>query len=180
MNLRRRDCACGPWPRKTLFPLYEIYADNEAMRYWSNRPVTDVSGSQKLTDEDVKAQADGYCAFWAIEHKEDNRVIGKLTLFNYSEQNRRAEIGYLLHPGYWRGGLATEACTALLDLCFGALDLHRMEADADVDNAPSIGLLEKLGFQREGLFPQRWNVYGEWQDSLMLGLLRPDWLKRRG
>ena len=46
-------------------------------------------------------------------------------------------------------------------------------------NAPSIGLLEKLGFQREGLFPQRWCVYDEWQDSLMLGLLRPDWEKGR-
>ena len=56
---------------------------------------------------------------------------------------------------------------------------HRLEADADVDNVPSIALLEKLGFRREGLFPQRWNVYGEWQDSLMLGLLRPDWPERR-
>jgi len=38
---------------------------------------------------------------------------------------------------------------------------------------------ERLGFQREGLFRERWLVGGETQDSLMLGLLRHEWLSMR-
>jgi len=38
---------------------------------------------------------------------------------------------------------------------------------------------ERLGFEREGLFRERWLVAGERQDSLMLGLLRHGWRSRR-
>ena len=37
----------------------------------------------------------------------------------------------------------------------------------------------KLGFKREDLFKDRWFVYDEWQDSVMLGLLKHEWLDRR-
>ena len=36
-------------------------------------------------------------------------------------------------------------------------------------------LLKKLGYRDEGLFRDRWNVYGEWRDSVMFGLLKSDW-----
>jgi len=67
---------------------------------------------------------------------------------------------------------------AMLEFTFTDLDLHRREADADDANIGSISLLEKLGFQKEGLFCDRWYVSDEWQDSVMLGLLKREW--RRG
>jgi RimJ/RimL family protein N-acetyltransferase len=39
-------------------------------------------------------------------------------------------------------------------------------------------LLERLGFQREGLLRERYQVNGELQDSAILGLLRSDWRTR--
>jgi RimJ/RimL family protein N-acetyltransferase len=64
---------------------------------------------------------------------------------------------------------------ALLDHAFGALCLHRIEADVDPRNTPSLRTLERLGFVREGYLRQRWAVGGERQDSVLLGLLASDW-----
>ena len=36
-------------------------------------------------------------------------------------------------------------------------------------------VLEKLGFKREGVMPQRWFVHGEFSDTAFYGLLRQDW-----
>ena len=66
----------------------------------------------------------------------------------------------------------TEAMNSVLDYAFNDLDFHRLEADTDPDNAASLALLEKFGFQREGYFRERWFVHGKWHDSVMLGLLR--------
>ena len=65
--------------------------------------------------------------------------------------------------------------SAMVTFAFDDLGLHRLEADTDPGNTGSLRLLEKLGFRQEGLFRDRWFVYEEWQDSVMLGLLKPDW-----
>ena len=67
-----------------------------------------------------------------------------------------------------------QALDAVIDFAFTTLKLHRLEADVDPDNAGSLGVLEKLGFEREGLFRDRWLLYGKWVDSVMLGLLNPN------
>ena len=68
---------------------------------------------------------------------------------------------------------------AVIDFAFNTLNLHRIEADVDTENAGSLALLEKLGFQREGLFRERWFVYGKWQDSVMLGLINRQAIKSK-
>ena len=100
-------------------------------------------------------------------------MIGKCILFQYSADNRRAEIGYILNRDYWQQGLMFEALTAMIDFAFIRLNIHRLEADVDPENAGSLAILEKLGFKREGLFRDRWRVYDDWQDSVMLGLIKP-------
>ena len=68
-----------------------------------------------------------------------------------------------------------EALHALLDYAFEELALHRIEADVDPRNTPSIRTVERLGFQREGYLRERWKVNGEIQDTVFFGLLRPEW-----
>ena len=111
---------------------------------------------------------------------EDDRIVGTCTLFNLDARNRRAEIGYALARDSWGQGLMSEALGALIAYAFGPLGLTRLEADVDPRNAPSIRIVEKLGFVREGLLRERWHVGGEAQDSLMLGLLRREWGARAG
>ncbi len=158
--------------------MHEIYSDPETMRYWSELAARDKAESRARVQADIDWVAEGKALLWAITMAHSGEVIGKCTLFYFNEQNQRAEIGYVLNRKHWRGGLMSEACTGLIDHAFGALGLHRLEADTDPDNTASIALLERLGFQREGLFRQRWRVGDAWVDSLMFGLLEPDWRAR--
>lgn len=155
--------------------MYEIYSDPETMKYWSNQPVNDIEGARKLVQADLDWVDQGSAIVWAIADPASNKVLGKCVMFQFSMENQRAELGYVLNRELWGNGLMTEILVRVIDYAFDELDLHRLEADADTLNAGSLALLEKLGFQHEGMFRQRWKVYGEWQDSAMLGLLKPDW-----
>jgi [ribosomal protein S5]-alanine N-acetyltransferase len=159
--------------------LFAVFSHPEVMRYWSTPPMKDVGEARALLERIHESFRLKTLFEWGIALGMEGRVIGTCTLFRLDEQNRRAELGYALAREYWGQGLMSEALTALLEHAFSALDLHRIEADVDPRNAPSVRILERLGFEREGLFRERWLVAGERQDSLMLGLLRHGWRSRR-
>ena len=62
-----------------------------------------------------------------------------------------AEMGYWLSEGFWGRGIATRAVTAMSDWAFDNYKLSRVFAMAFAHNAASIRVLEKAGFEREGL-----------------------------
>jgi ribosomal-protein-alanine N-acetyltransferase len=57
---------------------------------------------------------------------------------------------------------------------FAGLELHRIEAACIPDNARSIRLLEKAGFQREGYLRGYLKINGQWHDHVMFSLLSTD------
>jgi ribosomal-protein-alanine N-acetyltransferase len=89
-------------------------------------------------------------------------------------QNRRTELGYALAQAHWGHGYMTEMLCELLQFAL-EMQLHRLTADTDPNNQPSLRLLERLGFRREGYFREHHFVQGEPQDSIMYGLLRSEW-----
>lgn len=158
--------------------MHAVYSDEVNMEYWGTTATKNIDETRHLVAKDIKAAETGLAMFWAIELKETGKVIGKCTLWQYSESNQRAEVGYILNRQYWRLGLMSAALEVMINYAFSDLGLHRLEADTDSNNAASLALLEKLGFQREGLFRDRWYVNGQRQDSAMLGLLEQDWVNR--
>jgi ribosomal-protein-alanine N-acetyltransferase len=62
-----------------------------------------------------------------------------------------AEMGYWLSEELWGRGIATRAVTAMSDWAFEHYDLTRVFAMAFAHNAASIRVLEKSGFEREGV-----------------------------
>jgi len=156
--------------------MFAMLSDQESMKYWSDQPISDLDAAIEVLDQDLESDAQGNSMCWAITLNGQDKMIGKCILFQFSRDKHRAEIGYILNRKYWRQGLTYQALGAVIDFAFNTLKLHRIEADVDTENMASIALLKKLGFKREGLFRERWRVYDEWQDSLMLGLLKQDWL----
>ena len=71
------------------------------------------------------------------------------------------------------------ALTAVIDFAFGPFGLRRLEADTHPDNTASCRALERLGFRREGLLVERWQVGDEISDSVLWGLLAREWRERR-
>lgn len=152
--------------------LHEAYRDAELMRYWSSAPHATIEESAAyLTPPVDHDQWRG----WSITLLGDDRAIG--TLGASTRRVGVAEIGYLLVRSAWGRGYAREAVTGLIDLLF-AEGNRRVFADADPDNVASIGLLESLGFQREGLLRAEWETHIGVRDSVILGLLKDEWRTR--
>ena len=174
LELNTSDLSLRPVKLSDAEGLFSMLADEESMKYWSSQPVSDVSDALKVLREDMESDARGSSICWAVTLNGQDEMIGKCILFQLSPANHRAEIGFILNRKYWRRGLMHQALDAVIDFAFTTLKLHRLEADVDPDNAGSLGVLEKLGFEREGLFRDRWLLYGKWVDSVMLGLLNPN------
>ena len=158
--------------------LFAIFRDPEAMRYWSRPPMTAIAEAEELL-RDIEYHATTKTLFeWGIARREDDLVIGTSTIFKIEREHRRAELGYILRRDHWKRGLANEALTAIVSHAFGTLELHRLEADIDPRNAASIRSVERLGFKLEGHLRERFFVAGDVQDSLLYGLLAPEWRSR--
>jgi ribosomal-protein-alanine N-acetyltransferase len=150
---------------------FEIFSDARVMHYWSREPIKSLAESEALLQQELDWFESDSNISWGIALAESNRIIGKITLFQFNEQNSRAEIGYMLGHEHWGKGYMYEAMKAVIDYAFNKLELHRIEADTDPENLASLAILEKFGFQREGYFQERWWVHGQWADSVMLALL---------
>lgn len=160
--------------------LFDIFSDPQVMRYWSTPPWTSIDDAQALLARDRKALPEGEYIRLAMRHLDTGRVIGTCSLFDLSEQCRRAEIGYGLSAQVWGQGYMHEALSALLGFGFSALDLNRVEADIDPRNLASARSLERQGFVREGFLRERWIVGGVVSDTAFYGLLRGDWQRNVG
>ena len=69
----------------------------------------------------------------------------------WNQKHKRAEIGYELHPQHWSHGYASEAASAVMAYGFDTLQLVRIGAVVFLENKASQHVLEKLGFQQEGV-----------------------------
>lgn len=155
--------------------LFRVFSDPEVTRYWSSPPMTDRIEARALLAEIDTLREEGTLLQWGIVEAGGGSVVGTATLADINREHRRAELGFALRRGLWGRGLASEAVSLLLDQAFGAMGLHRIEADTDPGNQSAMRLLERLGFRREGYLPQRWFVGGQWHDTVLFGLLKPDW-----
>jgi RimJ/RimL family protein N-acetyltransferase len=108
------------------------------------------------------------------------RVIGDVDLVLRNAAHGQASTGWVLHPDYQGRGYAAEAESALLDLAFGPVGLHRVFAELDPRNAASVALCERLGMRREALFVEDMFFKGGWGDTGVYALLAREWAARRG
>lgn len=70
-----------------------------------------------------------------------------------------------------RKGLMTEAVSAIISYGFNKLELHRIEALIGSSNIPSLRILEKHNFIREGLLRQHYFVSEKFEDSILFSKL---------
>lgn len=156
--------------------LVAVFGDGHHLRFWSHAPVADLEAAREYREGIWAGTADRAFFQWAITEADD-RLVGTTTLGSWDRGNRRAEIGFIVRPEAQGRGIASDAVRTVLRFGFGPMGLHRVEADVDPENLGSIRLLQRVGFQREGLFRERWFTWFEaWKDSAMFGLLARDFV----
>lgn len=89
---------------------------------------------------------------------------------------RGASLGYYGFAGQCGGGRMTEGVRLVVDFAFGELSLHRLEANIQPGNAPSISLVKRLGFRLEGFSPKYLYIAGDWRDHERWAVLQEEWI----
>jgi RimJ/RimL family protein N-acetyltransferase len=87
--------------------------------------------------------------FYAIELKEEHKVIGNIYLGNRNFNTR--ELGYVLNENYHQRGYGSAASKAVIDYFFSQ-GVHRIYAECAPQNTSSWKLMEKIGMRREAYF----------------------------
>ena len=156
--------------------LFRLFSDPRVMRYWSRGPMDGISEAYEYARSIVEGFEKRTLLNWIIADAVSDAMIGTTSLYEINPQHARAGLGYALMPEFWGKGLATEAATLAISYGFLELGLHRIEADTEPNNVRSNRVLETLGFQREGLLRERFMHPDGIQDSLIFGLLKPEWI----
>ena len=113
--------------------------------------------------------------YLAVAEKSSGDLIGfiRIGLMRHAG----GEIGYATRRDRWRHGLTADAVATMLGFAFETLELHRVQAACGPSNTGSQALLEKLGFQREGLMRDHVFTNGSWRDSILYSLLSDEWAR---
>jgi ribosomal-protein-alanine N-acetyltransferase len=116
---------------------------------------------------------------WCVTRKDNDILIGVITLWNLDPGYHNGEIGYELNPADEKQGIMTEALTAVVAFAFNDFGLHRLEAMPFADNPPSMTLLARLGFRLEGTLRERYFFHDRYKDQHFYGLLRDEWVNQQ-
>jgi aminoglycoside 6-adenylyltransferase len=162
--------------------VFGIFSHDAVTKYHNVETMQSVEQAEKLVKARASVFERGLGVRWAIVLRErGDGVIGSCGYYNLNQMNRSAEIGYDLHPAYWRQGIMTEALRAVIEYGFNEAFrswLNRIEALTYVEHEASAGLLRKLGFQEEGIRREYGYWKGESHDLRSFALLCQDWVKQ--
>jgi Acetyltransferases, including N-acetylases of ribosomal proteins len=105
-----------------------------------------------------------------IEH--EGELAGQLNVSSITYGSlSSATIGYWVSEGVAGRGVTPTAVALATDYCFYQLGLHRMEICIRPENAPSLRVVEKLGFRYEGLRRRYIHINGDWRDHFCFALV---------
>ncbi|MEI7645934.1 MAG: GNAT family protein [Chloroflexales bacterium] len=111
---------------------------------------------------------------------QDDEMVGGILFFPLERPPRSTEIGYWLGERATGHGLMSRGVRAMLCLAFDDLQINRVALQAEVDNARSCALAERLGFSFEGVRRQSWVNQGRLVDMAGYAMLAEDWRRRQG
>lgn len=102
-------------------------------------------------------------------------LVGQVTVSNVVRGAfQSASVGYWIDRSAAGRGVIPTALALVVDHCFGAVGLHRIEANIRPENEPSLRVMRKLGFREEGLHRKFLYIDDGWRDHLAFALTTED------
>jgi ribosomal-protein-alanine N-acetyltransferase len=154
---------------------FEYISDPMVKKYLSDE---DIPKSIQSAEEELNYWAGLFpyqrSIYWGVASQKTNKLIGTCGFNTWSRTHKRAEVSYDLSRKYWNKGIMTKCVRTICDFAIVAMRVDRIQATVVLDNASSIKLLEKLGFQREGTLRSYAVLQNQIKDSYMYSLLSRD------
>jgi len=102
---------------------------------------------------------------FVVCRRDDGALVGVINLTNIVRGAfKSGYLGYYAFAGHQGQGLMREGLSLVVRHAFKMLRLHRLEANIQPANAPSIALAKACGFRREGFSPLYLKIGGRWRD----------------
>jgi ribosomal-protein-alanine N-acetyltransferase len=121
-------------------------------------------------------QGDESFADFGIFLAAGDELVGRIQLSGISRGPfENAYLGYFVSERHNGRGYATEAVRQAVDVAFGELGLHRVQAAVVPRNLASIRVLEKAGFREEGLALRYLQIAGVWEDHKLYAVTAEEW-----
>jgi ribosomal-protein-alanine N-acetyltransferase len=156
-----------------------------AFLQWRNQPLSlRYNPLREMTEDEIASMLaaegadlsdlkkfDSYRWFVSAE----GQIVGAVSLKNISHSMGYAEIGYGVAEAHHGKGIATAAVRLLVEKIFHETDLRKLLAYVHEENIASRRVLEKLGFQEEGLLREHYVIRGTAVNEVLYGLLKLEW-----
>ena len=155
--------------------LFEATSDPRVTKFEPGGPYDRAETAQMV--ENIQAQLQsGLCTEWAMERKDDAKVLGLIHLNQVDFFNRSAEVGYWLSRKCWGQGYATESLAALTEYALSTLCMDEIVAICHPNNQASLRVLEKTGYRYRKTLPAYISLKGITVDCLQYHITRWDLL----
>ncbi len=153
--------------------LFEIHSDRKWMEWWGDDPPAEVAQTHTLIEAWAGwREASNPGVRWGLQRAGDSELIGTCGLFKWNRKWSSCSTSYELASGSSGMGFMSEAMTAILDWGWEHMSLNRVDALVHPSNARSHELLERLGFEREGLLREAAHWRGRYHDLVLMARLR--------
>lgn len=126
--------------------IFAIRSDENMIKYLDRPSQKCIDEASQFIEKITHGVAQNRWIYWAVCLKDKKELIGTICIWNISEEESKAEVGFELLPAYQGKGLMREALTVVIDYGFYCISLNSLEGEVDPQNIKSIRLMEQSGF----------------------------------
>lgn len=135
--------------------IFSLRSDAQINKYLDRKLNKTLGDSLDFIKTIHKNTGNSALKYWAITMKDNEKLIGTICLFSFSDELKKCEIGYELLTEYQGQGIMSEASAKVTEYAFEELGLKTIEAYTHKDNKSSTGLLLKAGFAQTTIVDER-------------------------
>ncbi|MEK4073508.1 GNAT family protein [Paenibacillus sp. FSL K6-1122] len=156
--------------------IFQYFSSDEVTRFYDLESFTTIKQAEELIQRWTERFENGQVIRWGIALKSDNRIIGTCGFHGWMKQHHKAVMGYELAPEFWRQGYMTEVTQKIVEYGFKNLELNRIEAFVEPENAGSRKLLERIGFSEEGILKEHFYWKNRFVDNVIYAILKKEYV----
>ena len=124
--------------------IFLLRSDKLINKYLDRKPSETVIDALNF----IKSIKNNELLYWAIAQTPNEKLIGTICLFDFSDELNKCEIGYELLTDYQGQGIMSEAVTKIIDFAVHTIGLKTIDAFTHIDNLRSTKLLQKFNFEK--------------------------------
>ena len=129
--------------------IFALRSDKQVNKYIDRDPSNTIEDARKFIHKIAEVVRQNEGIYWAITLTNNDKLIGTICLFNFSNENDQAEIGYELLPAFQGQGIMQEATSKVIAFALDVIGLKTIEAYTHLENENSSNLLKKFNFRQQ-------------------------------